>query len=96
MRTRWWNCFFQLINVHDIKDVGQAKILKAETQIPETRSFELAIEKLKSHKPTDIGQIPEELIKAGGGVEKFAWRFINLLLLFGRKRNCLKSGRSRS
>jgi hypothetical protein len=30
------------------------------------------------------------------GVEQFAWRFINILLLFGRRRNCLKSGRSRS
>jgi len=29
-------------------------------------------------------------------VEQFAWRFINLLLLFGRRRNCLKSGRNQS
>ena len=29
-------------------------------------------------------------------VEQYAWRFVNLLLLFGRRRNCLKSGRSRS
>jgi hypothetical protein len=27
---------------------------------------EMAIEKLKRHKPTDIDQIPAELIKAGG------------------------------
>ena len=55
---------------------------------------ELAIDKLKSHKSPGIDQIPAELIKAG--VKQFSWRFINLLLLFGRRRNCLKSGRSRS
>jgi len=68
MGTRWWNCFFQLINLHDIKDVAQAKIHKAETLVPEPSAsvFELAIEKLKSRKTTDIGQIPEELIKVGG------------------------------
>jgi len=55
---------------------------------------ELAIDKLKSHKSPGIDQIPAELIKAE--VEQFAWRFINLLLLFGRRRKLLKSGRSRS
>jgi len=39
-------------------------------------------------------EIPAELIKVGGG--KFAGRFISLSLLFGRRRNCLKSGRRRS
>ena len=60
---------------------------------PSAFEFELAIEKLKSHKSPGIDQIPAELIKAGG--EQFAMRFINLLFLFGTRRNCLRSRRSR-
>jgi hypothetical protein len=34
---------------------------------PSAFEFELAIEKLKSHKSAGIDQIPAEMIKAGGG-----------------------------
>ena len=71
--------------------VSRAEPLVSE---PSAAEVELAIDKLKSHKSPGIDQITAELIKPG--VEQFAWRFINLLLLFGRRRNCLKSGRSRS
>ena len=60
---------------------------------PSALEVELAIEKLKSHKSPGIDQIPAELIK---GVAQFAVRFVNLSLLFGIRRNCLESGRSRS
>jgi len=92
----WRNYFSQLFNVYGVKDVGQAEIHTAEPLVlePSAAEFELAIDKLKSHKSKGIDQIPADLIKAG--VEQFAWRFINLLLLFGRRRNCLKSGRNRS
>ena len=60
---------------------GQAKQHTAETPVPEpiASEVELTIDKLK----TDISP---DLIKAG--VEHFAWRFVNLLFLFGRKRYC--------
>jgi len=92
--ARWRNYFSQLFNVLGVKDVGQAEIHTAEPLVPEPSAseFELAIDKLKSHKSPGIDQIPAELIKQG--VEQFAWRFINLLLLFGRRSNCLNSGRS--
>jgi delta-aminolevulinic acid dehydratase/porphobilinogen synthase len=61
---------------------------------PSAFEFELDIEKTKIHKLPGINQIPAKLIKAG--VEKFALRSINLLSLFGIRRNCLRSGRSRS
>ena len=82
--------------MHGVKDVGQAEIHTAEPLVPEPSAseVELAINKLKSHKSPGIDQTPAELFKAG--VEQFSWRFVNLLLLFGRRRNCLKSGRSRS
>jgi len=94
--SKWRNYFSQLFNVYGVKDVGQAEIHTAEPLVskPSATEVELAIDKLKSHKSPGIDQIPAELIKAG--VEQFTWRFINLLFLFGRRRNCLKSGRSRS
>ena len=85
--ARWRNYFSQLFNVRGVKDVGQAEIHTAESLVPEPSAsvVELAIDKLKSHTSPGIDQIPAELIKAG--VEQFTWRFINLLFLFGRRRN---------
>jgi hypothetical protein len=93
--ARWRNYFSQLLNVHGVNDVRQTEIHTAEPLVPEpiASEVELAIEKLKSHKSPGIDQIPAELRQ---GVERFAVRFINLLFLFGIRRNCLRSGRSRS
>jgi len=55
---------------------------------------ELAIGKLNSHKSSGIDEIAAELIKAGGGTN--CGEIHKLIFLFGRRRNCLKSGRSRS
>jgi len=65
---RWRKYFSQLFNVHGVKDVGQAEIHTAEPLVPEPSAFgfELAIDKIKSHKSPGIDQIPAELIKAGG------------------------------
>jgi hypothetical protein len=62
--------FSQLLNVHGVNDVRQREILAAEPLVPEPSAsvFELAIEKLKSHKSPSIDQIPAELIKAGGNL----------------------------
>jgi len=66
--ARWRNYFSQLLNVHGVKDVRQAEIHTAEPLVPAASAaeFELAIDKLKSHKSPGIDQIPAELIKAGG------------------------------
>ena len=66
--ARWRNYFSQLLNVHEDNDVRQAEIHTVEPLVPEPSVFEveLAIGKLKNHKPTGINQIPAELIKAGG------------------------------
>ena len=94
--VRWRNYFSQLLNVHGAKEVRQAQIHTAEPLVPEPSDFEveLATEKLKIHKSPGIDQIPAELIKAGVG--QFAVRSINLLFLFGLRRNCRMNGRSRS
>jgi len=60
--------FSHLISVFWVTDVGQAEIHTAESLVPEPSAseFELAIDKLKSHKSPGILQIPAELFKAGG------------------------------
>ena len=94
--ARWRNYFSQILNIHGVNDVRQTEIHTAEPLLPEPSAseVELAIGKLNSHKSPGIDQIPAELIK--GGVRQFTVRFINLLFLFGIRRNCLRSGRSRS
>ena len=85
--SRWRNYFSQILNIYGVNDVRQTEIYTAEPLVPEpsASAVDLAIEKLKSHISPGIDQIPAELIK-----------FINLLFLFGIRRNCLRSGRSQS
>ena len=66
--ARWRNYFSQLFSVHRVKDVEQAEIHTAEPLVPEPSAseFELAIDKLKSHKSPGIDQIHAELMKDGG------------------------------
>jgi len=66
--ARWRNSFSHLFNVLGVKDVGRAEVHTAEPLVPEPSAaeFELAIDKIKSHKSPGIVQIPAELSKAGG------------------------------
>jgi len=66
--ARLRNYFSQLFNMHGVKDFGQAEIHTEEPLVtdPSASEFELAIDKLKSHKSPGIDQITAELIKAGG------------------------------
>ena len=63
----WRNYFLQLFNVHGVKNVVPAEIHTAEPLVlePSAAEFELAIDKVNSHKSPGIDQIPAELIKAG-------------------------------
>jgi len=54
----------------------------------------MTIIKLKLHKSPGIHKIPAELIKSGAG--QFGLISINLLILFGIRRNCLSCGRNQS
>ena len=94
--ARWRKYFSQQLNIHGVNDVTQTEIHTAAPLMPEPRACEdeLAIEKLKSHKSPGIDQIEAELIKAG--VEQTDMRSINLLFLFGIRKNCLRRGRSQS
>ena len=51
--------------MHGVKDIGQTEIHTAEPLVPDPSAseVELAIDKLKSHKPPGIAQLPAELIK---------------------------------
>ena len=93
---RWRKYFSQLFNVHGLKDVGQVEISTADPLVPEPSAFEveLAIDKLKNHKSPGIDEIPAELIKARGGT--ICLEIHKLITSIWTRRNCLKSGRSRS
>jgi hypothetical protein len=95
--ARWRNYFSQILNVHRVSDVRQAEIHTAKPLVPEPSIFEveLAIEKLKSHKSPGIDQIPAELIKARGRTIRCAIHKL-IIVIWNLRRNCLKSGRSRS
>jgi len=53
----------------------------------------MSIEKLKRHKTQGIDQFSSKLFKAGSKTIRFETHNI---FLFGIRRNCLRSGRSRS
>jgi hypothetical protein len=92
--ARWRNYFSQLLNVHGLIDVSQTGVHTAEPLVTEPSAFEvdLAIQKLKTHKLPGIDQILAELFKAGGRKIRCE---IHKRILFGIRRNCLRSGRSR-
>jgi hypothetical protein len=54
----------------------------------------MVMEKLKRHRSPVMDPVLAEMIKAGLG--QFSLRSINLLILMGYRRNCPRSGRSRS
>jgi hypothetical protein len=86
--------FFQLFSVHGVNDVRQTDIHTVETLVREPSAWGWdGYLKAKKTQPC-IVQILAELIKAGG--RKIHTKIHNLLILFGIKRNCLRSGRSRS
>jgi hypothetical protein len=56
------------LDVCGVNDVRQREIHTAEPLVPQTSAFEieLAIENLRSHRLSNIVQIPAKLIKVGG------------------------------
>jgi len=71
--ARWRKHFPQLFSEHGFSDVRQTEIHTAEPLVPEPSAveFDLAIEKLKSHKSPSIYRIPTELFKAGGRIIRY-------------------------
>jgi len=76
--------------------LGRQKYTQKKPLMPEQSALEveMAIEKSDRHKSPGTGQIPGELVKAACTI--FALRSTNLPILFGIRRNCLRSGRSQS
>ena len=94
--AKWRNHFSQLLNIYGVSEARQTEIQTAEPLVPKpsTFEFEMAFEKLKRHKSPSTDQIPVEWLKQW--VEQIALMSINLLTLFGIRKNCLRGGRSRS
>jgi hypothetical protein len=74
--------------------LGRHTCSRATTAWPSVFEVEVAIENLKWHKLPGIDQIPAELFKAR--CRTICSEIINLLILFGIRRNCLRSERSRT
>jgi hypothetical protein len=66
--------------------------IEVYTAEPSSFEAEIAIAKLKKYKLSGNDQISGELIKQE--VEHYGLRFINSVILFGIRKNCLISGRS--
>jgi len=83
--------------VHGVSEVRQTEINTAVPLVLELSAFEVevAVDKLKGHKLSGIDQIPAKLIKAGGRTIRSESHKL-LLILYGKRGNCLKSGRSQS
>jgi hypothetical protein len=91
--VKWRNYFGKLLNAHEVSDIRQAEVHTENPLVPETTAFEieLAIENLKNHQVLLKSQL--NCLKQAVGQSEL--RFINLLFLFGIRRNCLKNGKSR-
>ena len=76
--------------MHGANDVRQTARHTTDPLVPESSAFEfeMADEELK------INKSEQHLLQQE--VERFALRSFHLLILFGIRRNCLRSGRSRS
>ena len=87
----WRNYFSQLLNVHGVNDVRQTEIHITEPQVPKQSAFEveLVTEKLKVTNHRVLIKSQQNLLKQG--MEQLVMRSINLLFVFGIRRNCLRS-----
>jgi hypothetical protein len=68
--NRWNNYFFELLNVHNVRDVRQIDTHTAEWLVPGPSHLEVetAIAKLKKYKSPGSDQITAELIQAWGKI----------------------------
>jgi len=70
--ARWKSHFNRLLNVHEVPDIKQTETHTAGQLVPEPNAFEfeMAIEKLRRHKSPGTDQIPTELNKAEGRINR--------------------------
>ena len=96
MLVGWRKFFSRLLNTRGFIHVRQTETPTAEPLVSEPSAFEveMTIEKLKRYKSLGTDKIPSELFKAGS--RKIGSEFHEHFTLFGTRRNCLRSGRSRS
>jgi hypothetical protein len=89
-----WKNFSQLLNLHSNSDVKQIEIHIAELLVLDPSPFEAetTIAKLKKYKLPGSDQSQTELIQAGS---ETLLQSKNSLILFGIRKNCLSSGRSK-
>jgi hypothetical protein len=67
-------------------------VLADEVHTGEPLGVEMAVEKLKRYKSPGTDQIPVEVIQAESST-MHSVRSLSLLIMFGIRRKCLKSGK---
>jgi hypothetical protein len=82
----WWDHLSQLLNVNAV-NVRHTAIHTAERLVTELSAseFELATERLASHKSTGIDQISTELIKAAGRTIRFKIYKLNVTICYNEE-----------
>jgi len=90
---RWRNHFSLLLNVNVVSDVRQITIHTAKPLVPELRAFDvqMVIENLKYTNHQISIRFDQHWFNQEVG--QFILRSINLVILFGIRRSCLRSGR---
>jgi hypothetical protein len=68
--NRWKTYFSQVFNEHNVSDVRQIEVQRAEPLVPgpSRLEVEIAIAKLKKYKLPGSNGIPAKLIQAGGEI----------------------------
>jgi len=77
------------LNVHGVNDVRKTEIRTAEPLVPEPSAFEFAVATVKLKSQNHQVLIKSQQNWLDQRVGQFALRSINLLSLFGIRRNCL-------
>jgi hypothetical protein len=92
--NKWKIYFSQLLNIHRVGNVRQIEIHTAELLVPDPSPFEVEIA-IAVEKGINL----QVVIKFWQNrfmeeVKHYGLRYINSLILFGIRKNCLISGRS--
>ena len=94
--ARWRNHFSQLLMHMVLMMLGRQKYTQQNHRCLSRVPLRLRwlLRNLKRHKSRDFDEVPTDLIEAGGRTGRS--EIPKLLMRFGVRRNCLRSGRSRS
>ena len=93
--ARYRKHFSQLLNIHGVNDVKQLQKQTGEPLVPKLSAFEVQMAIGRLNGTNHQVSVKSQQNRLNQGVQQCALRYIHLLILFGIRRNCLRSGMSR-